>query len=143
MWVWTVCSIYMRISFFNYYMAFLVAWMVKNLPAVQEIQVWSLGQEDPLEKGMAIHSTPVFMPGEFHGQRSIVGYSPWGCRGSDTTERLTLSLWIYIIVLYNPRLVGSKYGRVDMESWLKLQVCFWLHEESALLAPMLLKDQLY
>ena len=30
--------------------------MVKNLPAVQETQVWSLGQEDPLEKGMATHS---------------------------------------------------------------------------------------
>ena len=40
--------------------------MVKNLPAMQETQVSSLGQEDPLEKGMA---TPlVFLPGEFHGQ---------------------------------------------------------------------------
>ena len=36
--------------------ASLVAQMVKNLPAVQEIQVRSPGQEDPLEKGMAIHS---------------------------------------------------------------------------------------
>ena len=35
--------------------AFLVAQMVKNLPAVQEIQVQSLGWEDPLEKGMASH----------------------------------------------------------------------------------------
>ena len=32
--------------------------------------------------------TPVFLPGEFHGQRSLVGYSPWGCRESDTTEQL-------------------------------------------------------
>ena len=53
----------------------LVAQMVKNLPAVQEIRVSSLGQEDPLEKGMA--TTPVFLPGELHGQRSLVGYSPW------------------------------------------------------------------
>ena len=37
--------------------AFLVAQMVKNLPAVQEIQVQSLGWEDPLEKGMATHSS--------------------------------------------------------------------------------------
>ena len=37
--------------------AFLVAQMVKNLPAMQETQVWSLGQEDPLEKGLAIHSS--------------------------------------------------------------------------------------
>ena len=33
-----------------------------------------LGQEDPLEEGMA--TTPVFLPGESHGQRSLVGYSP-------------------------------------------------------------------
>ena len=36
--------------------------------------------------------TPGFLPGESHGQRSLAGYSPWGCRESDTTERLTLSL---------------------------------------------------
>ena len=36
--------------------------------------VQSLGQEDPLEEDMATHS--VLLPGEFHGQRSIVGYSP-------------------------------------------------------------------
>ena len=41
-------------------------------------------------KGMAIHS--VFLPGESHGQRSLVGYSPWGHKESDTTERLTLLL---------------------------------------------------
>ena len=33
--------------------------------------------------------TPVFLPGEFHGQRGLVGYSPWGHKESDTTERLT------------------------------------------------------
>ena len=38
-------------------LAFLVAQMVKNLPAMQEIQVWPLGQEDPLEKEMATHSS--------------------------------------------------------------------------------------
>ena len=32
--------------------------------------------------------TPVLLPGKFHGQRSLVGYSPWGCKESDTTERL-------------------------------------------------------
>ena len=36
--------------------------------------------------------TLVFWPGEFHGQRSLVGSSPWGRKESDTTERLTLSL---------------------------------------------------
>ena len=36
--------------------------------------------------------TPVFLPGESHGRRSLVGYSPWGRKESDTTERVTLSL---------------------------------------------------
>ena len=38
--------------------------------------------------------TPVFLPGEFLGQRSLVGYSPWGCKESDMTEWLTLSYTI-------------------------------------------------
>ena len=54
---------------------------------MKETLVWSLGWEDPLEKGMA--PTPVFSPREFHGQRSLVGYSPWGGKESDTTEWLT------------------------------------------------------
>ena len=43
-----------------------MAQMVKNLPAMQETQDLFLGQEDPLEKGMP---TPVFLPGEFYGQK--------------------------------------------------------------------------
>ena len=62
--------------------------MVKNLPAMQETWVQSLDWEDPLEKGMA--TPPVFLPGEFHGQRSLAGYSPWDHKESDTTEQLTL-----------------------------------------------------
>ena len=43
---------------------------------------------------MAPHSSPpVFLPGESYGQRSLVGYSPWGCKESDTTERLHLHLY--------------------------------------------------
>ena len=61
--------------------------MVKNLPARQETWVQSLGPEDPLEKGMA--TPPVFLPGESHGQKSLVGYSPWGRKESDMTEQLT------------------------------------------------------
>ena len=62
----------------------LPAQMVKNLPAMQETWVLSLDQEDPLEKGMA--TTAVFLPGEFHGQRSLDGYSSWGCKELDMTE---------------------------------------------------------
>ena len=38
-------------------------------------------------------STPVFLPGEFYGQRSLVGYSPWGHKQSDTTEWLGTGAW--------------------------------------------------
>ena len=48
--------------------------MVKNLPAVRETQVQTLGEEDPLEK--ECQPTPEFLPGELHRQRSLVGYSP-------------------------------------------------------------------
>ena len=54
--------------------ASLVAQMVKNLPAVQETGVQSVGQEDPLEKGM------VFLPGESHGKRSLAGCGSWDYR---------------------------------------------------------------
>ena len=59
---------------------------VKNLPAMQETkETWvrSLGQEDPLDKEIATHSS--ILPGESHGQRSLLGYSPWGHRELDMT----------------------------------------------------------
>ena len=40
--------------------------------------------------------TPVFLPGEFHGQRSLEGYSPWGCKESDTTEQLSTHAHCYM-----------------------------------------------
>ena len=61
-----------------------MAQTVKKLPALWETWVRSLGGEDPLEKWVA-----VFFPEEFHGQRSLASYRPWGCKESDTTERLT------------------------------------------------------
>ena len=45
-------------------------------------------------------STPVFLPGEFNGQRSLAGYSPWGRKDWDTTEPLTLSLFPIGILLF-------------------------------------------
>ena len=62
---------------------------VKNLPAMQETRVQSLGQEDPLEKGMATHSSILAWkipwtvePGRLHGL--------WGLKELDMTEQLTL-----------------------------------------------------
>ena len=67
-----------------------MAQMVKNLPAVQEMQVRSLGWEDSLEKEW--QPIPVFLPEKPHGQRSLAGYNPWGHKESDMTEQLTLPL---------------------------------------------------
>ena len=60
--------------------------MAENLPAMQETPVRPLDPEDPLEKEMA--TTPAFFPGESHGQRSLEGYNPWGCKELDRTELL-------------------------------------------------------
>ena len=58
--------------------------MVKNLPAMQESCVYSLGQQDTWRRKW--QPTPVFLPGEFHGQKSLTGNSPWGREESDTTK---------------------------------------------------------
>ena len=65
--------------------ASLVAQMVKNLPVLQETWVQSLGRKDTLANEMATHSS--ILAGEFHGQKSLVGYSPWGCKESDIAEQ--------------------------------------------------------
>ena len=56
------------------------------MPAMQETQVQSLGWEDPLSRKQQL--TPIFLPGKFHGKRSLLGYSPWACKESDMTDRL-------------------------------------------------------
>ena len=70
--------------------ASLMAQIVKSLPVSAETWVQSLGWEDLLKKEMANHS--VFLPGKFLGQRSLVGYSPWGCKELDTTEPVYIPL---------------------------------------------------
>ena len=62
--------------------------MVMNQPTMQETWVRSLGQEDSLEKECL--TTPVFLPGEPHGQRSLLSYSPRDHKESDTIEQITL-----------------------------------------------------
>ena len=64
--------------------ASLVAQAVKNLPAMQETQVQSLHWEDPLEKGMATHSS--IIPWKILWQKEPGKLSPWGPKESDTTE---------------------------------------------------------
>ena len=64
--------------------------MVKTLVAIQETWVQSLVGKIPWRRKW--QPTPVFLPGEFHGQRSLAGYSPWGRKESDMTEQLTPDL---------------------------------------------------
>ena len=59
--------------------------LVKNLPAVQETWVQSLGREDPWRKEW--QPTSVFLLGKSHGERSLAGYSLWGRKELDTTEQ--------------------------------------------------------
>ena len=51
---------------------------------MQEMQAPSMGQEDPLRRKWQPSS--IFLPGKSHGQRSLVSYSPWGCKELDMTE---------------------------------------------------------
>ena len=65
-----------------------MAQTVKRLSTLRETRVRSLGREDPQEKEM--QPTPVLLPGKSHGQGSLVGYSLWVLKDSDTTEGLHL-----------------------------------------------------
>ena len=76
--------------------------MVKNLPTMQETGVWSLDRENPLEKGMATHSSILAWRNQW--TEGLVGYSPWGHTELDMTEWLTLSLRplpIPLVILLN------------------------------------------
>ena len=61
--------------------------MIKNLPAMREADPW-VGR-NPWRREW--QPTPVFLPGEFHRERNLAGYSLWGCKESDTTEQLILN----------------------------------------------------
>ena len=76
---------------FTHTLAFGLPWWLsgKESPAIQEMQEMlfpSLGREDPLEKEMAIHSN--ILAWEIPWAEEPGGYSPWGRKESDTTERL-------------------------------------------------------
>ena len=60
---------------------------------------------------MATHSS--FLPGKFHGQRGLVGYSPWGCKESDMTEQLTHTHTYTHNLFYVGRLLLSSKHFID------------------------------
>ena len=52
-----------------------------------------------LDRVMVFQDTSVFLPGDFHGQRNLVGYGPWGCKESDMRKHLSISIFQEIDVL--------------------------------------------
>ena len=82
-----VCNIFLCL--YSYFWTFQVAQWVKNLPALQEKQKTQVEVSIPglrRSPGRGMATIPVFLPGESHGQRSLVGYSPWCRKESDMTE---------------------------------------------------------
>ena len=61
---------------------------------------------EKIPQGREWQPTPVFLPGEFHGQRSLASYNPWGREESDMAEQLSLSFQIYMI-----KLMGGDGGK--------------------------------
>ena len=79
-------------------------------PSRQETRVQSLGGEDPLEKEMATHSS--ILTQEFHGQRNLAGYSPWGHKESDAIERLSTAHSCRSMSLCTSRGLSHRQNRV-------------------------------
>ena len=104
--------------------------MVKNLSAMQETQLSSLGQEDPLEKGMATHSSVLAWKIPWTEEPDP---SPWGREESDTTERLHFhfllscsgegNVLLQCSCLENPRDGGAWWATIYgvAQSWTRLK----------------------
>ena len=111
-------------TYFPYFKSFPNGSAGKDLPAMQETQemwVWSLGWEDPLEKEM--QPTLVFLPEKPHGQRSLAGCSPKGfllffSKELDTTEQLRT---------YRPWNILKTWPRLSFYPWLLAQVLAVFH----------------
>ena len=85
-----ICLVFPFTSLF--YLASLVAQLIKNLPAMQKMWVWFLGWEDPLEKGKATYSSVLAW------KIPWTVYSPWGCKVSGRIDRLSLSFTMFSLL---------------------------------------------
>ena len=81
-----VLTVFNNFTVQSFNWASLVAQMVKNLPAIQETWIWSLGQEDPLEEGMATHSS--ILAWRIPWTEESGGLSPCGHKELDMTDVL-------------------------------------------------------
>ena len=102
----------------------------KNLPATQETGVQSLVRK--IAWGREWQPTPGFLPGEFHGQRSLETYSPWGCKESNMTECFLpyFILFTYLIYLFSyltflPYFINSFSHPLKISSPLWIQRYTW------------------
>ena len=80
---------------------------------MQQMRVQSLGQKDPLEKGMASHSS--ILAWRISGERSLAGYSPWGCKELDTTEQLSKNNHSLISIYYT---LGTLLSALPIASYI-------------------------
>ena len=87
--IFFLCGPFLK-SFIEFVNASLVAQMVKKLPALRDTGFDPWVRKIPWRREW--QPTLVFLPGEPHGQRSLVGYSTWGHKDLDTTEQLTHAL---------------------------------------------------
>ena len=94
-------AIFLKWLYIHTHGASLVAQMVKNLPAMRETWIQALGWEDPLEKGMATHSSIL-------AWRIPWVYSSWGRKELDMTKRLSLFTQTHIIILKPVSYYGSR-----------------------------------
>ena len=98
---------------------------------MQEAQVPSLGQKDPLQKGKATHSS--ILAWEIHGQRSLVGYSPWGHKESDTTEQLSPTEGFLKSKYYTPVKMYITFTYKELkwvQKWMSLLLRYLLKNKS-------------
>ena len=108
----------------------MVQW-VKNPPTMHETQFWSLGHKDPWRRKW--QPTRVFLPGKFHGQKSLEGYSSWGHKESDITERLTIS---HTFSLRLGNISQETQNSTQLVKHLKVQrkiytmVCGWMYNKN-------------
>ena len=74
------------------------------------------------------HPTPVLLPGKSHGRRSVVGYSPWGCKESDTTERLHFLVQPLLTTLWEASVFWASYIQLVFLDWIFPTLFFFLNK---------------
>ena len=93
---------------------------VKSLPAMQETQVQSLGWEDPSEKGMATHSSILAWKIPWTEEPGGL-YSSWSHKESDSTEQLTLSVFIIKIFIQRENNFHGRFPFIFLLAYLKIR----------------------